>query len=81
MIVVVSELRLLLFEVSCLFAKVALCVLQEAVYKKANLSGAHECISASDVISQLVDKINAIIDLGNTYSTKGSTIIDLTTAP
>jgi len=47
----------------------------------ANLSGAPECISAADVSSQLGDKIDAIIDLGNTPSTKGSTIIDVTTTP
>ena len=47
----------------------------------ANLSGAPECISAADVSSQLGDKINAIIDLGNTPGTKGSTIIDVTTTP
>ena len=47
----------------------------------ANLSGAPECISAADVSSQLGDKIDAIIDLGNTPGTKGSTIIDVTTTP
>jgi L-threonylcarbamoyladenylate synthase len=47
----------------------------------ANLSGAPECISASDVALQLGDKIDAIIDLGNTPGTKGSTIIDVTCTP
>jgi L-threonylcarbamoyladenylate synthase len=47
----------------------------------ANLSGAPECISASDVALQLGDKIDAIIDLGNTPGTKGSTIIDVTSTP
>jgi L-threonylcarbamoyladenylate synthase len=47
----------------------------------ANLSGAPECISASDVALQLGDKIDAIIDLGDTPGTKGSTIIDVTCTP
>ena len=47
----------------------------------ANLSGAPECASASDVALQLGDKIDAIIDLGDTHGTKGSTIIDVTTTP
>ena len=47
----------------------------------ANLSGAPECVSAADVASQLGDKIDAIIDLGNTPGTKGSTIIDVTCTP
>lgn len=47
----------------------------------ANLSGAPECANASDVAAQLGDKIDAIIDLGNTSGTTGSTIIDVTCAP
>jgi len=47
----------------------------------ANLSGAPECVSASEVVFQLGDKIDAIIDLGNTPGTIGSTIIDVTTTP
>ena len=47
----------------------------------ANLTGAPECISASDVALQLGDKIDAIIDLGNTPGNKGSTIIDVTSTP
>jgi len=47
----------------------------------ANLSGAPECTRASEVAEQLGDKIDAIIDLGNTPGTKGSTIIDVTCAP
>jgi L-threonylcarbamoyladenylate synthase len=47
----------------------------------ANLSGAAECISASDVAAQIGDKIDAIIDLGDTPGTKGSTIIDVTCTP
>lgn len=47
----------------------------------ANLSGAPECISASDVALQLGNKIDAIIDLGNSYGTIGSTIIDATCTP
>ena len=44
----------------------------------ANLSGAPECVSSTDVASQLGDQIDAIIDLGNTPGTIGSTIIDVT---
>jgi L-threonylcarbamoyladenylate synthase len=47
----------------------------------ANLSGAPECTRASEVAEQLGDKIDAIIDLGNTPGTKGSTIIDVTCTP
>ena len=47
----------------------------------ANLTGAPECVSASDVALQLGDKIDAIIDLGNTPGNKGSTIIDVTSTP
>jgi L-threonylcarbamoyladenylate synthase len=47
----------------------------------ANLSSAPECANASDVAAQLGDKIDAIIDLGNTPGTIGSTIIDVTCAP
>ena len=47
----------------------------------ANLSGAPECVSASEVSLQLGDKVDAIIDLGNTPGTIGSTIIDVTTTP
>jgi L-threonylcarbamoyladenylate synthase len=47
----------------------------------ANLTGAPECISAADVALQLGDKIDAIIDLGNTAGTNGSTIIDVTYTP
>ena len=44
----------------------------------ANLSGEPECVSASDVALQLGDKIDAIVDLGDTPGNKGSTIIDVT---
>ena len=47
----------------------------------ANLTGAPECVSAADVALQLGDKIDAIIDLGNTSGTKGSTIIEVTCTP
>ena len=47
----------------------------------ANISGAPECVSASEVALQLGDKIDAIIDLGNTPGAIGSTIIDVTTTP
>ncbi len=47
----------------------------------ANLSGAPECTRASEVADQIGDKIDAIVDLGNTLGTAGSTIIDTTCNP
>ncbi len=47
----------------------------------ANLSGAPECVSASEVVFQLVGKIDAIVDMGYTSGTIGSTIIDVTSNP
>jgi L-threonylcarbamoyladenylate synthase len=47
----------------------------------ANLSGAPECTRASEVAEQIGDKIDAIVDLGNTPGAKGSTIIDVTCMP
>jgi L-threonylcarbamoyladenylate synthase len=47
----------------------------------ANLSGSPECVSASDVALQLGNKIDAILDLGNSYGIIGSTIIDITCTP
>ena len=47
----------------------------------ANLTGAPECTRTSEVAEQIGDKIDAIIDLGNTPGTKGSTIIDVTCTP
>ena len=47
----------------------------------ANLTGAPECTRASEVAEQIGDKIDAIIDLGDTPGIKGSTIIDVTCTP
>jgi L-threonylcarbamoyladenylate synthase len=47
----------------------------------ANLSGAPECVKASEVAEQIGDIIDAIVDLGNTPGMKGSTIIDVTCDP
>jgi L-threonylcarbamoyladenylate synthase len=47
----------------------------------ANLSGAAECTRASEVAEQIGDIIDAIVDLGDTPGTKGSTIIDVTCDP
>ena len=47
----------------------------------ANLTGAPECTRASEVVKQIGDKIDAIVDLGDTPGTKGSTIIDVTCNP
>jgi L-threonylcarbamoyladenylate synthase len=47
----------------------------------ANLTGAPECVNASDVALQLGDKIDAIVDLGQTTGDQSSTIIDVTCDP
>ena len=47
----------------------------------ANLSGAPECTRASEVAEQIGDIIDAIVDLGATLGTAGSTIIDITCDP
>lgn len=47
----------------------------------ANLSGAPECSTASEVADQIGPKIDAIVDLGKTPGGMGSTIIDVTSAP
>jgi L-threonylcarbamoyladenylate synthase len=47
----------------------------------ANLSGAPECSLASEVADQIGDKIDAIIDCGQTRGGKASTIIDVTCDP
>jgi L-threonylcarbamoyladenylate synthase len=47
----------------------------------ANLSGLPECSNATDVARQIGNKIDAIIDLGDTPGGKGSTIIDVTFDP
>ena len=45
----------------------------------ANLSGSPECATADQVIAQLGDKLDAVVDLGKTSGSAGSTIIDATT--
>jgi L-threonylcarbamoyladenylate synthase len=47
----------------------------------ANPSGAGECTSVHEVIKCIGDKIDAVIDGGQTPGGKGSTIIDVTTHP
>jgi L-threonylcarbamoyladenylate synthase len=47
----------------------------------ANLSGAEECSTASEVLRQIGDKVDAIIDSGKTPGGKGSTIVDVTLNP
>ncbi|MGD0280567.1 MAG: L-threonylcarbamoyladenylate synthase [Smithella sp.] len=47
----------------------------------ANLSGAPECSLASDVADRIGDKIDAIVDWGQTPGGKASTIIDVTCNP
>lgn len=43
----------------------------------ANLSGLPECATADEVIAQLGDRLDAVVDLGNTSGTAGSTIIEI----
>jgi len=47
----------------------------------ANRSGAPECSSAADVLSQLGGGIDAVVDGGPTPGGKGSTIVDATVFP
>jgi L-threonylcarbamoyladenylate synthase len=47
----------------------------------ANLSGAPECTDADQVIQQIGDKIDAVVDLGNTGGSIGSTIVDASAEP
>lgn len=47
----------------------------------ANLSGTPECSTAFEVANQIGNKIDAIVDLGQTPGGKGSTIIDVTVNP
>ena len=47
----------------------------------ANLSGAPECSSAAEVLSQLEGKLDGVVDGGQTPGGKGSTIIDITVIP
>ncbi len=47
----------------------------------ANLSGAPECSSADEVISQLEGRLDGIVDGGRTPGGKGSTIVDVTSCP
>ncbi|MCE5212750.1 MAG: threonylcarbamoyl-AMP synthase [Deltaproteobacteria bacterium] len=47
----------------------------------ANQSGAPECSDASDVIVQIGDKIDAIVNGGQTEGGKASTLVDITCDP
>jgi L-threonylcarbamoyladenylate synthase len=47
----------------------------------ANLTGAPECSSAEEVISQLEGTLDGIVDGGHTPGGKGSTIVDVTSCP
>jgi L-threonylcarbamoyladenylate synthase len=47
----------------------------------ANLSGAPECSSAAEVLSQLQGRIDGVVDGGHTPGGKGSTIVDVTIYP
>lgn len=47
----------------------------------ANVSGAPECSTATEVADQIGNKVDAIIDLGKTAGGRGSTIIDVTSDP
>jgi L-threonylcarbamoyladenylate synthase len=47
----------------------------------ANLTGAPECSSAQEVLSQLEGRIGGLVDGGRTPGGKGSTIVDVTVFP
>jgi L-threonylcarbamoyladenylate synthase len=47
----------------------------------ANHSGAPECSSAAEVISQLEGKLDGVVDGGSTTGGKGSTIVDMSSCP
>jgi L-threonylcarbamoyladenylate synthase len=47
----------------------------------ANLSGAPECSSTAEVLSQLEGRIDGVVDGGQTPGGKGSTIVDATVSP
>ena len=47
----------------------------------ANLSGAPECSSAVELLSQLEGKLDGVVDGGQTPGGKGSTIVDTTVSP
>lgn len=47
----------------------------------ANLSGAPECSSAAEVLSQMEGKLDGVVDGGHTPGGKGSTIVDVTEYP
>jgi len=47
----------------------------------ANLSGAPECSSTAEVLSQLEGKLDGVVDGGQTPGGKGSTIVDATVSP
>jgi L-threonylcarbamoyladenylate synthase len=47
----------------------------------ANLSGAPECSSAAEALSQLQGRIDGVVDGGQTPGGKGSTIVDVTASP
>jgi L-threonylcarbamoyladenylate synthase len=47
----------------------------------ANLSGAPECLTASEVLTSLGSRIDMIIDGGSTAGGKGSTFLDMTVDP
>jgi L-threonylcarbamoyladenylate synthase len=47
----------------------------------ANLSGAPECSSVVEVLSQLEGKLDGVIDGGKTPGGKGSTIVDVSISP
>ncbi len=47
----------------------------------ANISGKPECVTASDVLDQMGDKIDAVVDGGKTAGKNTSTIIDVTCTP
>jgi len=64
-----------------LAARIAAALGRAVAATSANLSGAPECISASQVLENLGKHLDAVIDGGETPGGKGSTIIDMTATP
>ncbi len=62
-------------------SKIAQAIERPLTATSANQSGMPECSQASEVIKQIGDRIDAILDWGQTRGVKASTIIDVTCSP
>jgi L-threonylcarbamoyladenylate synthase len=64
-----------------LAARIAAALGRAVAATSANLSGAPESVSAAQVLETLGERLDAVIDGGETPGGRGSTIIDMTAAP